>query len=67
MTAWETFKEAVSGAAAFFRWREKAGDRANSPAMTANAATAVRQKIADDAAETVAQNDLPEIQKRAAE
>jgi len=64
MTAWETFKEAVSGVAAFFRFREKQGDRLNSPAMVANAEAALRQKIKDDAARAVRENDLDEIRKQ---
>ena len=65
MTAWETFKEAVSGVAAFFRFREKQGDRMNTDEMRANAEAAMRQKIKDDAARAVRENDLDEIRKRA--
>ena len=64
MTTWETVKEAVAGAAAFFRFREKQGDRLNTEEMRANAEAALRQKIKDDAARAVRENDLDEIRKR---
>lgn len=60
-------KDLISGLAAFFRAKEKAEDRINSPAMQANAEAKRDAEIRTAATTAVKRDDLDEIRKRAAE
>lgn len=64
---WQLIKDIVSGAAALFRLKEKADDRANSPQMQANARAKTDAEIRSAATSAVAANELEEIRKQAAE
>ena len=64
---WQLLKDLISGAAALFRMKEKADDRANTPAMQANAKAVQDAKIRDAATTAVAKDDLDEVRRRAAE
>jgi len=64
---WQLIKDLISGAAALFRLKEKADDRANSPQMQANARAKADAEIRNAATSAVATNDLEEIRKQAAE
>lgn len=59
--------DTVKAVGAYFGWAGKRQDLQNTPEMQANAAAAERQKIADDAAKTVANQDLDQIRKDASE
>ena len=65
MPTWIT--DLISAAAAFLRIKEKADDRANSPAMQANAKAKQDAEIRDTATSAVKDNDLERIRKMAAE
>lgn len=64
---WQLLKDLISGAAALFRMKEKADDRANTPDMQANAKAAQDAKIRDAATTAVAKDDLDEVRRRAAD
>lgn len=62
-----TLKDIISGLAAFFRMKEKADDRANSPEMIANANAKRDAEIKDTANAAVRETDLEKIRRLAAE
>lgn len=64
---WKLITDVISGAAAFFRFREKNADRLNTPEMIAAAKAAEEQKVKDDANAAVAKGDLDELRRKAAE
>lgn len=64
---WQLIKDFVSGAAAYMRFSEKEQDLKNAPEITANANAARDAKIKDAAVRAVADGDLDEIRRRAAE
>lgn len=64
---WQLVKDIISGAAALFRMKEKADERANTPTMQANARAAQDAKIRDAATAAVKADSLDEIRRRAAE
>lgn len=64
---WPMIKDIISGAAAFFRFREKQGDRLNTEEMRANARAKQDAKTKDAIAKAIADNDLDEIRRRASE
>ena len=64
---WQLIKDTISGLAAFFRLKEAADARANSPAMQANAGAKRDAKIRNSATDAVAKDDLDEIRRQAAE
>ena len=57
----------LSGIAAFFRLSEKRSDLANTPEMQANARAKLDQAARDAAIQAVADCDLTEIRRQAAE
>ena len=57
----------VNGFAAFFRFSEKKLDLANAPEMQANARAKLDQAARDAAIKAVAECDLTEIRRQAAE
>lgn len=62
---WTLIKDLISGAAAFFRFREKQGDRLNTEEMRANARAKTDAQIRNTATNAVAKDDLEEIRKLA--
>lgn len=64
---WQLLKDAISGAAAFFRWKDKQWEQLNTPEMQSNARAQANAKIRDAATQAVAKDDIDEIRRRAAE
>ncbi len=64
---WQLIKDVISGAAAFFRFSEKKQDLTNTPAMQANVRARQDQIARDAAVKAVADCDLAEIRRQAAE
>ena len=63
----QLLKDLVSGAAAFFRFSEKKQELANSPEMQNNARARQDEAIREAATKAVADCDLSEIRRQAAE
>jgi hypothetical protein len=64
---WQFIKDLVSGTAAFFRFSEKKQDLANTPEMQENARARQDQITRDAAIKALADCDLAEIRRQAAE
>ena len=64
---WQALKDLISGAAAFFRFSEKKQDLANTPAMQDNERARQDQSIRAAATQAIADCDLAEIRRQAAE
>ena len=63
----QLLKDLVSGAAAFFRLSEKKQELANTPEMQDNARARQDKAVRDAAVKAVADCDLSEIRRQAAE
>ena len=64
---WQLIKDLVSGTAAFFRFSEKKQELANSPEMQENARARQDQFTRDAITKAMADCDLAEIRRQAAE
>jgi hypothetical protein len=64
---WQFIKDLVSGTAAFLRLKEKRQELDNTPEMQANGQARVTADIEADATKAVADGNLDEIRKQAAE